>query len=458
MLKTALFTFCLLLPWISNAGLKDAFEVYTTNPATTFDGRYMQGVVGASFHARNRNLYDRDIFSVQAPSYSGGCGGVDFFSGAFSAITKDEIVQIARGIAQGAPGYFFQLSISSICPSCSAEMKELASRLNSWNAMAQDSCQTFWDKSVEMTGNQSLTQRINSNINSKVQTDSMWDGIIDDYSSWMTTKSSETNTTNAVNDSTTAAQVQYMENNAIKKLFERADSTWSDNLTIDLTVWELYMSLFGSAIVTIEDDAGNPIPTISITPASVDLRSFLLGPEQGSPAQISLTRCVTDGSDPECLYTVNEDEPWEGLVPQFSSLIYNNSGTGILQLMNKRQNLSVQQIKFINTYPFAYIDWAHNCYITAGAQIANYVANQVAFSVAEDVLMEVQKTASLNLINDGLQPEHMITPDQIEKQVSLKMEEFNALKTSRQDQWQKAQEDLALQISIALSNNSCNSI
>ncbi len=59
---------------------------------------------------------------------------------------------MARGIAQGAAPYFFNLAVSSICPSCNSAMENLSDRLNEINQWAKTSCEQFNDKVARANG------------------------------------------------------------------------------------------------------------------------------------------------------------------------------------------------------------------------------------------------------------------------------------------------------------------
>lgn len=126
----------------SNASsARGLFDSYNNSLGShTVDGRSGRTWSGGQISAR-WNRPQIDIIDIQAPSLSVGCGGIDFFAGAFGLISGDELAQIGRAIAQGATVYFFKLAINSICSSCAAEMENVASALRRFNELSRNACE-----------------------------------------------------------------------------------------------------------------------------------------------------------------------------------------------------------------------------------------------------------------------------------------------------------------------------
>jgi bacterioferritin-associated ferredoxin len=131
--------------------MKDLFDSYSRGAAGTYQTSDGTTFYGGNFTTRAK-LVEHDIINVNPPSIKAGCNGIDFYAGSFSLISGDEVVQMARGIAQGAAGYFFNMAVGSICASCLDNMREMASRLEELNKFSQNSCQNFWDKMTDAEG------------------------------------------------------------------------------------------------------------------------------------------------------------------------------------------------------------------------------------------------------------------------------------------------------------------
>ena len=93
---------------------------------------------GLSWRVPNKNFQP---FSLNPPSLKAGCGGIDFYLGAYSFPNKDEFVQALRNFGQAAIGYFFELALRTMAPEIAATLdviNDLAQRINQ---MGQNTCQ-----------------------------------------------------------------------------------------------------------------------------------------------------------------------------------------------------------------------------------------------------------------------------------------------------------------------------
>ena len=114
--------------------------VNTTGP-TAFEGQ-------AAGHWTLGNLYLRApvrserIANVSLPSFRAGCGGIDAFAGAFSFIDSDQFVAFARGIAQNATGFAFELALETISPVIAETMAKLRALAQWVNNQNLNSCET----------------------------------------------------------------------------------------------------------------------------------------------------------------------------------------------------------------------------------------------------------------------------------------------------------------------------
>ena len=117
----------------------DGAAVNTTGP-TAFEGQ-------ASGHWTLGNLYLRApvqserIGTVSLPSFRAGCGGIDAFAGSFSFIDSDQLVAFARGIAQNATGFAFELALETISPVIAETMSKLRALANWVNNQSINSCE-----------------------------------------------------------------------------------------------------------------------------------------------------------------------------------------------------------------------------------------------------------------------------------------------------------------------------
>lgn len=77
-----------------------------------------------------------NLFNIQLPSVRAGCGGIDIFGGAFSFISKEELIKLMEAIMQNAAGFAFELALESMSPAVQetvAKLRDLVQRVNSMN-------------------------------------------------------------------------------------------------------------------------------------------------------------------------------------------------------------------------------------------------------------------------------------------------------------------------------------
>ncbi|MCV5887813.1 conjugal transfer protein TraH, partial [Escherichia coli] len=61
-------------------------------------------------------------------------------------------VQVARGIAQGAAIYAFNVAVSAICADCAATINDIQNKLQALNKFAKDSCNATYSFLSENVG------------------------------------------------------------------------------------------------------------------------------------------------------------------------------------------------------------------------------------------------------------------------------------------------------------------
>lgn len=81
------------------------------------------------------------LFNVQTPKFTAGCGGLDFYTGGFSAIDANQFVDNLRAIGQNAQSLAFMLAIQIVSPQLSDQMESIQAAAAKFQNMAQDSCQ-----------------------------------------------------------------------------------------------------------------------------------------------------------------------------------------------------------------------------------------------------------------------------------------------------------------------------
>lgn len=107
-------------------------------------------------YSRRNNLNGPfELFSVQTPRISAGCGGIDVYAGGFSAIDSEALMNNIRAIGQASTSLAFMLAIQTVSPMLSDIMKQIQSWANEFNKWGMDSCQAAEELvggSLEMFG------------------------------------------------------------------------------------------------------------------------------------------------------------------------------------------------------------------------------------------------------------------------------------------------------------------
>jgi len=84
---------------------------------------------------------DINLFSIQTPKISAGCGGIDIYSGGFSYIDADQFVDNLRNIGENAESVAFMLAIQIVTPQLAGIMEDINTFAQKANAMSMNSCE-----------------------------------------------------------------------------------------------------------------------------------------------------------------------------------------------------------------------------------------------------------------------------------------------------------------------------
>lgn len=108
---------------------------------TAYQGQMGGFVTLGSLYVRTKPR-TTGLFNLQLPSVRAGCGGIDIFGGAFSFISKEELIDLAKAIMQNASSYAFELALESLSPAVHEQMVKLRDLVQKMNAMNINSCET----------------------------------------------------------------------------------------------------------------------------------------------------------------------------------------------------------------------------------------------------------------------------------------------------------------------------
>lgn len=161
-LKIVLLTFL----FISNASLASVdsdlgnffnglgYQNNVTAPAA-YQGQAAGYYTGGSLYLRNQ-VKDYQIVSIEMPSFSGGCSGIDSYLGAFSVISSSQITQMMKNILSAGGAYAFDLALTTTVPQIKSVKDYIQKYVNDINSANINSCETgedlvggLWPKTQE---------------------------------------------------------------------------------------------------------------------------------------------------------------------------------------------------------------------------------------------------------------------------------------------------------------------
>ena len=108
---------------------------------------------GGAYHSQSASIYTGGGFSarfgnktlypvqIQMPSVNAGCGGIDFFSGAFSFANKEQFVEFTRNLGNNAAGVAFEIALDSLDPLIGGAISKIRDVVNFINQNGLNSCQ-----------------------------------------------------------------------------------------------------------------------------------------------------------------------------------------------------------------------------------------------------------------------------------------------------------------------------
>lgn len=114
--------------------------VYNTSSAEAINSQLGVHFIGGNGVVRT-NVYDVNPIHVSLPTFSAGCGGIDYNLGGINMASGSELKNALKGIASNAVGYAFLLGVETISPSVASTIKQIQTWANQLNAININSCE-----------------------------------------------------------------------------------------------------------------------------------------------------------------------------------------------------------------------------------------------------------------------------------------------------------------------------
>lgn len=151
--------------------------VNVTQPGV-FDTQRRGVLSGGRFTMKNK-IYRENIFHVTPPSINAGCGGIDFFGGAFSFINAEQLTQLMRAVAANAAGYAFHLALTTMCADCMTAIETFLKKVQELNQYMGNSCQLAQGIVNDLTSGMDIKGKTDASLmgNSKGFFDDFFDAV-----------------------------------------------------------------------------------------------------------------------------------------------------------------------------------------------------------------------------------------------------------------------------------------
>lgn len=385
---TALFTLFVSIGAATPAhasDIKDLFDSFSSGQAGAYKASNGTHLYGGNITARIHQPQSRDVVGFSPPSLKAGCGGIDFYAGSFSMISGDEVVQMARGIAQGAAPYFFKLAVSSICSNCSAAMEDLENRLAELNQFARTSCESFYDRLDESAG-QSWSKSMSNMVSVQVPSYNNEKG----YGNWMDMvfkKPGET-TTNPAAAQLLATNAPYT---SIDKALGAVNFGTSPFYKDRTTYLELIMTMTGAATLKATDATPQQTYTSNLSPVAL-MFGNAKDVNKKDVAEYRKLTCERDNAGnlvDNCATVQVADATFQPLYHLYYELL--NGPDGIFRkLQSKRQftgsTSGAEQIAFMGLADYPYVGIAVRAKHSSDLEAASkYIALKASYELTSQL-------------------------------------------------------------------------
>lgn len=266
---------------------------------------------GGSLFARD-SVRDVQIAQVQLPSFRSGCGGIDLFTGGFSFVNSQQLVDLMNNVINNSVGYAFNLALESATPEIANVMKYINTLANTINNANINSCETaaslvgtVWPKTH--VAQQQVCQDIGSS-----------QGLFTDWAAARQGCATGGNMTKVLKDAEKNANYQSM-------LLASGNIAWqalqkNAFLSSDMELAELLMSLSGTIILQSggSDSASHQFKVLSSLAADNQLLKALL---HGGTAKLYVCDTTTaDGCLNPSIQTISISTQ-SGLQTQVAALL-----------------------------------------------------------------------------------------------------------------------------------------
>jgi len=347
-----------------------------------------------------------NFVNIQTPRFSAGCGGIDLYTGGFSAIDADEFVQNLRAIGQNAQSLAFMLAIQIVSPQLSGVMEDINAFASKYLQYSMDSCEAataLVGGAMDMMG----AQESNCTIKRMQDSGEDWHTA----NAWCTTREGPRPTENS---GSTPNVIEFVKGNVawtalMQDAFFRSDLQFS----------EVMMNLTGTLIVSDADTTPDSASRIAILEPALGrgitkerfnniYNAMLFGTDAIDP--LKYYNCTENRTtDKDGCTQINGSlqdlaVSWDGLYKRVDTLV-----DGIVTNIRNDQPLSAPMVGLVSSTSFplyrylsvsaAYFDSGFNITRMTG-DYTKLIASDILLRALQAVVERVEQSASM--ISGGL--------------------------------------------------------
>lgn len=281
--------------WFNDMGM-----YANATPSGAFQGQTMNTYTGGGLYARAPQK-SYQFANFDPPRLNAGCGGIDLYTGAFSFINSDQIVNLLRNAGSNALGYLFMTNMESICPSCTSAIKFLQDQSAKMNALNMNSCELasgVVDATASTIGLKTLGN--DTKLYGKIA------GIADDFTgAWQSTKETPSKANQVIQAKRNDASLpEGSKNRNVNLVWAALSDITRNGVPLTLEEKELAMSMVGTVIITDIPPGQTSVPegagqNVYIQPATVQFENFV----EGDNGQLNVLKynCGADTSKWGCI-------------------------------------------------------------------------------------------------------------------------------------------------------------
>ncbi|MBF0206924.1 MAG: conjugal transfer protein TraH [Oligoflexia bacterium] len=361
--------------------------INTTRPGV-YEGQTARYATFGGISTRAAITQPFQLIDLQTPKFSAGCGGIDFYTGGFSAINADQFIQGLRAIGQNAQSLAFMLAIQVVSPQLAGVMQKIQEWANEFKKLSKDSC-AIATQMVGGTMDFFGAREGNCTVKRMQDYGEDWE-----HANYACTNGGQLKTTEASGEG------------ANKVAFVKGNLAWyvlmqDPYFKNDLEFAEIIMNLTGTLLIS-DADSGSDAKSsiIPVEPALNDniknerfeniKKALLMG--KGSNHTLMLYRCETRNNNPDgCtkLTDMREISPdWEGLFVKVNNIV-----RSIINKIYSDENLSLEEKGLINatSIPLHRFLTVLSAYYPRGNDLSSIYHDYTAL-IAIDILLKSLNT------------------------------------------------------------------